>query len=75
MMGSMIDDCACCGYCTQVSRFPGNGGGEDLWLCEICSSTRLSMSVRYPGQCVDIHLNRSVGWIANKILDEIRHTR
>lgn len=49
--------------------------GRDHWLCQVCADTFLSYAVIYPGRVEDACLYRSIGWIANRILDEIRTLR
>ncbi len=39
--------------------------------CEVCAKTFLSVATDYPSQCPDSKLYQAVGWVANKILEEI----
>lgn len=74
-------ECECCGYWAATSVFEGHAEGlhalekRETYLCEVCSSTHLSLAVTYPSQCPDARLWMSIGWIANRILDEIRSSR
>ena len=74
-------ECECCGYEAATSLFSGHAEGlrgletKKTYLCEVCSSTHLSSSVNYPSWCPDPQLWQSIGWLANRILDEIRSTR
>jgi hypothetical protein len=67
-------ECDCCAYETGL-HFTEQRTGSRLvgaWLCEVCYSTFLSKAVFYPIQVSDTALYRSVGYIANMLLDEIR---
>jgi hypothetical protein len=71
--------CACCDYPAATTRHSSNAPGTsgpafgEWYLCEVCFSTHLSDCVWYPQQCADPGLCRSVGWIANRLIDEIRN--
>lgn len=75
------EQCACCGYPAKVlTEYRGPCTTNDVMgengrikLCEVCAATFLSNCVVYPslyGEHRDLF--SSIGWIANKILDEIR---
>ena len=72
-------ECECCGYAAPVKKFNEPSAryprGEDVWLCEVCSSTFLSSAVTWPAACPDVTLYKSLGYIANMLLDEIRKAR
>ena len=67
--------CFCCGYAAATYAFDDERHrGHKMELCEVCSSTHLSTSVQYPDS-VSYELRKlfgAVGWIANKLLDEIK---
>ena len=68
-----VEECFCCGYAAPLAKFEDrNTTGEPNWFCEVCGSTFLSLAVTRPVEYRDDSLYRSIGWIANKILDEIR---
>ena len=59
--------CDCCDYTpTDLKRYSG------LLLCEICYSTYLSEAAIAPSQCPDVQLYKSIAWIANRLLAEIK---
>lgn len=67
--------CESCGYLAPLGEFKDMTGLEHRkthYFCEICSSTHISKTVVYPKQFVDVKLAQSLGWIANRIIDEIR---
>ena len=67
--------CDCCEYYAPLKRFEDmrtSHGIRDLWLCEICASTHLSVAVVYPDQCPDPYLHKAAGWIGNHLLAAIR---
>ena len=43
---------------------------KDMTLCEICSHTHLSSCMTNPHK--DSYLYKAIGWIGNRILEEIR---
>ncbi len=68
-------ECDCCHYPGRVAEFPNtltDRGRCDLVLCEVCSQTHLSLARKYPLQCSDAQLYRSIGFIANMLLEAIR---
>lgn len=69
-------DCDCCCYPGRLKLFkdtPVEGMNKrDLWLCEVCSSTFLSKARKYPQQCSDIDLYKSIAMLGNMLLEEIR---
>jgi len=68
-----VDECDNCGYETQLTCYRGTHPATDRhWFCEVCASSYLSHATVYRSQCQDPRLHRSLGWIANRILDEIR---
>lgn len=71
-------ECENCRCRSKVSMFDNTSteeGRRDIWLCEVCSSSGLSLALTYPEQCSDITLYRSISQIANLLLDEIRGER
>lgn len=68
-----VRECDCCGYPARLSEFsrPGPAPRKVSLFCEVCSSTYLSQVVWYPTQTDEPNLYRSIGWIANRILDRI----
>jgi len=71
-----MPECRCCGYDTEVKEYKV-GPWKVAELCEICASTRLSQAVpgmSPPGTLTqgEIYVMRSMGYIANMLLDEIR---
>jgi len=73
-------ECGFCHYETHCSNYPVDYGKyqfSERWLCEVCAGTPLSRQMLYPtgseyeGLSV---LGPAIGWIANRILDEIRAT-
>lgn len=53
---------------TELAEFGDVSLGTHKILCRICANTHL-------GRAQDINLARSVGWIANMLLDEIRELK
>lgn len=71
-------ECDCCSFPGRLHEFKAmmvHGGQEDLWLCEVCSQTYLSVARKYPAQCPDVQLYKSIAIIANMLLEEIRKTQ
>jgi len=70
------EECDNCGYETKVERYEEPVRSvckEDVfWLCEVCANTHLSKAIQYPAQCSAAMLYKSIGWIANRLLDEIK---
>lgn len=48
---------------------------QTLMLCEVCASTLIGTAARYPALYPDLKFYRTIGWIANKILTEMRVLR
>lgn len=68
-------ECACCQYPGRVALFEKTPCGRetyDLFLCEVCSQTMLSIALKYPLQCPDPNLYRSIAVIGNMLLGAIR---
>lgn len=68
-------DCACCQYPGRLALFENTPCGRvnrDLLLCEVCSQTMLSIALKYPLQCPDPNLYRSVAILGNMLLEAIR---
>jgi len=69
------EECDNCGYQTKLERYEEATWRDKrgvFWFCEICANTHLSKAAQYPAQCSDVMLYKSIGWIANRLLDEIR---
>ena len=66
------DECDNCEYETDLTYYSVPPGCDGAWLCEVCASTFLGKATQYPRQVEDPLLYRSIGWIANRLLDEIR---
>ena len=67
--------CDCCGYeGVELEAYAGASGQErrGFLLCEVCAHTPVSSAVIYRSQCADPKTLQSLGWIANKILEEVR---
>lgn len=70
--------CYSCHYPAQVAIFEGvdtEDGKKDIALCEVCASTHIGTTYCYPSRHGGRYAFQSLGWIANKILDEIRNPR
>lgn len=69
----MRKECDNCGYKTKVKPYEHGVGRQTVYhFCDVCAKTFLSSATAYPNQCPDVRLHKSVGYIANMILDEIR---
>jgi len=73
--------CDCCHYPgkvavyrdTMVSKLHHGQEQKDITFCEVCASTLLSISHKYPDQCSDPKLHQSIAYIGNMILDAIEN--
>jgi hypothetical protein len=72
-------ECQCCEYETDLTAYSAEVGPaphlrvrREIWLCEVCASTPLSQAYERPDTVEDPGLYRALGWIANRILKEIR---
>ena len=68
-------ECDCCGYPGRVALFPDTlceSGARDWTLCEVCATTHLSIAEKYPRQCPDVHLYKSIAILGNMLLEAIR---
>ena len=67
-----LSGCECCGFATKLGEFRQQhpNTGTNLF-CEVCSSSHLSLAETHPWAASDPLLYRSLGWIANRILQEI----
>lgn len=69
-------ECGNCGYETELFEVRKLGGTDEVnWFCEVCAGTFLGRATEYPHQLADPLLYKSIGWIANRLLDEIRGHR
>jgi len=69
-------ECDSCDYPGRVSLFENThteAGDRDLWLCEVCANTLLSIATKYPHQFRDSVLYRSIAMLGNMLLEEIRN--
>jgi hypothetical protein len=64
-------ECDNCGYETQ-SYLLYEEDGKKYCFCEICDSTFLSKATKEPMVASESRLFKSMGWIANKIIDTIK---
>lgn len=67
--------CDCCGYSAPLKEFKGIpqlGEPKTSKFCEVCASTLLSNDYLRRSPEIPNALRYSLGWIANKILEEIR---
>ena len=67
-------ECSNCGYETELVVWDG-AGGKDGDFCALCSQTLLSHATIFPDHVSDPKLYKSLGYIANMILDEVRKGR
>jgi hypothetical protein len=69
-------ECECCQYPTECEEYSDPVAGPSM-LCEICASTYLSKPFLFPRHYDEDTklLSQSIGWIANKIIEEIRKAR
>lgn len=68
-------ECDCCQYEGRVADFPKTlcaSGLRDLVLCEVCATTYLSIAEKYPNQCSDPQLYKSIAVLGNMLLEAIR---
>lgn len=67
------DKCDCCNYPAKTLKvYTGDTRKQSCTFCQVCASTFFSHCITYPefyGK--DRYLWASLGWIANKMLDEI----
>lgn len=73
-------ECQCCNYWAATADFNcdyqrSTGERKNFVFCKICSNTMLSLAVKYPSQCQDPGLYKSIGWIGNYLADLIRDTQ
>lgn len=72
------EECDCCSYPGEVTEYTEamtENGHKTLRLCEICAGTHLAVAIKYPSQCPDIKLYKSVAQLGNMILEEIRNLK
>ena len=72
--------CDSCGYPAPLSEFTmstvGLLRGQKAMLCEICAKTAIGQAYEFPHQYEGQDATmRAVGYVANRILDEIRKSR
>ena len=65
-------ECDCCGYPAPLAKFRDGMPERDFYFCEVCAVTHIAGAVIYPALHEQASLEKSVGYIANMILDEIR---
>lgn len=67
-----VSQCGNCGYPVAVTTYEIRPG-EDILLCEVCYSTHLGAASIYGDCACDLpKMFKAMGWIANKILTEIK---
>jgi hypothetical protein len=72
-MSGPPNECHNCGYPAETLRRYGNSPTEHpVMLCDVCYKTFLSHAILWPRDCDVPKLCKSVGYIANMILAEIR---
>lgn len=71
-----IGECPSCGYTTELklSR-SGPPASKTAYLCEVCRSTLIGNAYFWPVQYENVEVLRSMGWIANRLLEEIRKAK
>lgn len=57
---------------TMVSKELHGAAYKDMWLCEVCAKTHLSVAAKFPRQCSDPRLYQSIAQLGNLLLDAIR---
>lgn len=65
--------CSCCAYPAETRVSKAAGGYPERLICQVCDNTMLGVIVLRTG--ADHDMARSIGWIANKLLDELRAVR
>lgn len=69
-------ECSNCSYVTDVKYYRMTSEETSgLWLCEVCAETSLHLASWLPDGIDRPGLFRSLGWIVNRLLDEIRKGR
>lgn len=51
---------------------PGPPTNDTAHLCKVCRSTFIGNAYFWPAQYENAEVLRTLGWIANKLLEEIR---
>ena len=73
---SGTQECSNCGYPAPLYPFDfGLTGLAPTYFCEICASTHLATATKQPDQCPDPQLYKSIGWIANHIMNYLSSLR
>ncbi len=75
---SKKEECYSCGYTTYLKEYDPPPHHEDRSkdkLCKICSSTFIGVAYGYPKQHPDSLLFRSMGYIGNLLLEEIKKSK
>jgi len=72
-----IKQCDCCGYPAPLTEFRtstvSHKRGSTFLRCEICDSTAIGIAFEFPHQYEgQAETLRVIGYVANRILDEIR---
>jgi len=75
--------CDSCDYPGRVALYIGCMVSErchgvqrkDILLCEVCATTHLSVQHKYPDQCNDSRLHKSLAILGNMILEAIREAK
>lgn len=75
-----VPECDCCGFAhpdLEVRKFTMREHAKEAYeieLCEICANTHIANIFEYPSHYEngDYALARTIGWIGNRILQEIK---
>lgn len=57
-----------------VNKYENRKQERDMWLCNICASTKIGTAYEYPSQYPDKNSLITIGWIANHFLKIIKKT-
>ena len=76
-------ECDSCGFpgkvaiynCHVSAKHHNSTPFKDCFLCEVCANTHLSNQFKYPDQCNDHLLHKSIAILGNMILEEIRNSK
>lgn len=75
-MNNARKECECCGYETFVKQYsvfylPTDATTTDTWYCDACWASGLSKISRYGHDETAREIARSIGFLANMILNAI----
>lgn len=70
------EECHSCDYLTEdldiYDRGPGADSEEPMWLCALCASTRAGNAYQYPRQYPNEDVLRTICYVGNVILDQLK---